>query len=84
MKSSAPSAKNRAPLMALYAANAISMAGNLLTAIAIPWFVLQSTGSAAQTGITGFFSILPVIIAGSHSHRDVRHQYRGRAAQPDH
>lgn len=59
-----PPARNRAPLLALFAANAISMVGNVLTAIAIPWFVLQTTGSATQTGITGFFSILPVIVAG--------------------
>ena len=32
--------------------------------IAIPWFVLQTTGSATQTGITGFFTILPVVLAG--------------------
>ncbi|MBI5567013.1 MAG: MFS transporter [Chloroflexi bacterium] len=64
MTSAAPPARNRAPLIALYTANAISMVGNMLTAIAIPWFVLQTTGSATQTGITGFFSILPVVIAG--------------------
>ena len=32
--------------------------------VAIPWFVLQTTGSATQTGITGFFTILPVVLAG--------------------
>ncbi len=32
--------------------------------MAIPWFVLQTTGSATQTGITGFFTILPVVLAG--------------------
>ena len=64
MTSAAVPARNRAPLMALYTANAISMVGNMLTAIAIPWFVLETTHSATQTGITGFFSILPVIIAG--------------------
>jgi MFS family permease len=32
--------------------------------IAIPWFVLQTTGSATHTGITGFFAILPVVLAG--------------------
>jgi len=32
--------------------------------IAIPWFVLQTTGSATQTGITGFFTIMPVVLAG--------------------
>ena len=56
--------KNRLPLFALFTANAISMVGNVLTMIAIPWFVLQTTGSATQTGITGFFSILPVVLAG--------------------
>ena len=55
---------NRTPLFALFTANAISMVGNVLTMIAIPWFVLQTTGSATQTGITGFFSLLPVVIAG--------------------
>jgi MFS family permease len=54
----------RAPIISLFAANAISLAGNVLATIAIPWFVLQTTGSAAQTGITGFFTILPVVIAG--------------------
>lgn len=56
--------RNRLPLVALFTANAISMVGNVLTAIAIPWFVLQTTGSATQTGITGFFSVLPVVLAG--------------------
>jgi MFS family permease len=56
--------KKRLPFFALLTANAISMIGNMLTMIAIPWFVLQTTGSATQTGITGFFSILPVVLAG--------------------
>jgi MFS family permease len=54
----------RLPIIALFTANAISNVGNVLAAIAIPWFVLQTTGSAAQTGITGFFTILPVVVAG--------------------
>jgi MFS family permease len=52
------------PLLALYAANAISFVGNNITVIAIPWFVLVTTGSAAKTGISAFFTILPVVIAG--------------------
>lgn len=52
------------PLVGLFTANAISMVGNVLAMIAIPWFVLQTTGSAAKTGITGFFTILPVVLAG--------------------
>ncbi|MEA4907672.1 MAG: MFS transporter [Chloroflexi bacterium] len=59
-----PAVRNRLPLMALLAANAVSLVGNMLAAIGIPWFVLQTTGSAAQTGITGFFTILPVVLAG--------------------
>lgn len=55
---------NRLPLLSLFAANAISMVGNMFAAIAIPWFVLQTTGSATQTGITGFFNVLPVVLAG--------------------
>lgn len=53
----------RAPLYALMGANAISLTGNTLTLVAIPWFVLQTTGSASKTGITAFFSILPVVVA---------------------
>lgn len=56
--------KNNLPIIALFTANAISLTGNVLTAIAIPWFVLQTTGSATQTGITGFFTVLPVVLAG--------------------
>ena len=57
-------ARNRLPLIALFTANGISMVGNTFAALAIPWFVLQTTGSASKTGITGFFTILPVVLAG--------------------
>jgi MFS family permease len=56
--------KNSLPIIWLLTANAISLVGNVLSAIAIPWFVLQTTGSATQTGITGFFTVLPVVLAG--------------------
>ena len=59
-----PTKHNPIPLYSLFIANAISLVGNVFTLIAIPWFVLQTTGSATKTGITGFFSILPVILAG--------------------
>ena len=60
----AQKAKNNIPIYSLFTANAISLVGNVLSAIAIPWFVLQTTGSATRTGITGFFNILPVVLAG--------------------
>lgn len=56
--------RNSIPLYSLFIANAISLVGNVFSLIAIPWFVLQTTGSATQTGITGFFTILPVVLAG--------------------
>jgi MFS family permease len=56
--------QNRVPILALFTANAISMVGNMFAAIAIPWYVLQTTGSAEQTGITGFFNVLPIVLAG--------------------
>ena len=56
--------RNSFPIYSLFTANAISLVGNVLSAVAIPWFVLQTTGSATQTGITGFFNVLPVVLAG--------------------
>jgi hypothetical protein len=55
---------NPLPLYSLCIANAISLIGDVFTMIATPWFVLQTPGSAVQTGITGFFTSLPVILAG--------------------
>src|SRR5688572_30331794 len=59
-----PTSRTSIPLYSLFIANAISLVGNVFSLIAIPWFVLQTTGSATQTGITGFFTILPVVLAG--------------------
>jgi MFS family permease len=53
----------KAPLIALLTANAISMVGNVFALIAIPWFVLQTTGSPAKTGLTGFFMTLAAVVA---------------------
>ncbi len=53
----------RIPFFALIGANAISMNGNAFAQIAIPWYVLETTGSAARTGITAFFGLLPLILA---------------------
>lgn len=56
--------RNRGPLSALLVANAISVTGNRMVLLAIPWFVLETTGSPAKAGITGFFSFLPIVAAG--------------------
>jgi predicted MFS family arabinose efflux permease len=57
------SKRRRAPLYALFVADTISLSGNVVALVAIPWFVLQETGSAALTGLSGFFTWLPVVIA---------------------
>ncbi len=49
------------PIYALFTANVISYIGNTLTLLAVPWFVLQTTGSIAQAGIVGFFSLISMI-----------------------
>lgn len=55
--------RRRRPLVALYAADAISLTGNAVAQLAIPWFVLITTGSAALTGLAVFFNFLPVVLA---------------------
>ena len=64
MSRTMPIASNRAPIYALLLASAISNVGNVLTMIALPWFVLETTGSAAMTGLVGFFVALPNFLAG--------------------
>ncbi len=49
-----PSAtRDRTPMGALLAANAVSSIGNSLTSLSVPWFILETTGSAARTGLVG-------------------------------
>jgi MFS family permease len=63
MSSEAGTKTSSRPLAALYLANGVSLTGNVMALTAIPWFVLQTTGSAAKTGAVAFFSFLPVVIA---------------------
>ncbi len=53
----------RGPLYALYAANLTSYVGDMMMFLAVPWFVLQTTGSVAQTGITAFFTTGSIAVA---------------------
>jgi MFS family permease len=56
--------RGRRPLFSLLGATGVSMAGNAAALVAIPWFVLQTTGSASKTGITAAASIVPIVISG--------------------
>ena len=53
----------RQPLAALIAADCLSRLGSALTATAIPWFVLVTTGSVARTGVTVFAQGVGVVCA---------------------
>jgi MFS family permease len=53
----------RAPLYALYTSNIVSAVGDVLMVLAIPWFVLQTTGSVVQTGLAAFFSTAAVAMS---------------------
>ncbi len=53
----------RLPAYAFFTGSVISYTGDMLTLLAIPWFVLLTTGSVTQTGITAFFSTLPAVFS---------------------
>ena len=55
----------RRPLTVLLAANAVSTAGTVFTMLAVPWFVLETTGSAALTGVASAASALPLVISAT-------------------
>ena len=41
-------------------ANAVSQLGNVAAVVALPWFVLVTTGSAARAGLTAFATTVPL------------------------
>lgn len=53
----------RRPLFAVLAANLLSVTGTTMTTVAVPWFVLATTGSAARTGLAAAVSFAPVVIS---------------------
>ena len=53
----------RLPLVALLTADAISLTGNAMGFVAIPWFVLVTTGSATLTGVVAALTFAPTVLA---------------------
>lgn len=51
------------PMAGLLAALTVSLTGTRVSAIALPWFVLETTGSAAQTGLVAFAEMAPYVLA---------------------
>jgi MFS family permease len=58
-----PSAQTTRPLAALLVADAISLTGNAMGFVAIPWFVLETTGSASLTGAVAALTFAPTVLA---------------------
>ncbi|MGB3328274.1 MAG: MFS transporter [Thermomicrobiales bacterium] len=56
--------RSRRPLHALLIATIVSLVGSQVTIIALPWFVLSTTGSAAKAGLVGFATLLPGLVVG--------------------
>ncbi|MDO0928859.1 MFS transporter [Streptomyces sp. TG1A-8] len=70
--SSAPAPSPAAPetgprvlrgLVGMLSANAAALSANRVLSIALPWFVLTTTGSVGKTGLVAFCQIVPYVIA---------------------
>jgi len=59
-----PTRASRTALSALVAAHAISQTGNVVTAFAVPFYVLALGGSGVEIGVAAAFATAPVIIGG--------------------
>ena len=57
------SPRKQIPIYAFLLGSVISYVGDMLTLLAIPWFVLLTTRSVTQTGITAFCSALPLVLS---------------------
>lgn len=55
--------RRRTPLYGWLLADCLSMLGSRISIIAIPWFVLTTTGSASRTGLVAFAEITPMVLA---------------------
>jgi MFS family permease len=49
-------------LLALFSASGVALLGNSVSAVALPWFVLATGGSATETGLAALMGALPLII----------------------
>lgn len=54
---------DKRPLTTVLAANTVSITGNSLTLIGVPWFALDTTGSPGKAGLVAFCATLPVLVS---------------------
>ncbi|MEP9363181.1 MFS transporter [Nocardioides sp. CN2-186] len=52
----------RKPLYGWLTAEAISLTGTRMSMVALPWFVLTTTGSATKTGLVALAEMLPLVV----------------------
>ena len=52
----------RRPLYGWLTADAVSLTGTRISMVAIPWFVLTTTGSPTQTGLVAFAEMFPLVM----------------------
>ncbi len=64
MAEQGPAVADRTPIFAVLGANAVSQVGDMMVAVAMFCFVLETTGSAAKTGLTGAARGLRAAILG--------------------
>ncbi len=57
------SRRDKVGIIALLSANAISLTGNQVTMFALPWFVLETTDSAAQTALVAATQMAAFLLA---------------------
>ncbi|WP_415951441.1 MFS transporter [Streptomyces sp. KLOTTS4A1] len=50
------------PLVGVLAAMAMALTGTRISVVALPWFVLVTTGSATQTGLVVFCEMTPYVV----------------------
>ncbi|MET9734437.1 MFS transporter [Streptomyces sp. NPDC006458] len=50
------------PLVGVLAAMAVASTGTRVSAVALPWFVLVTTGSATRTGLVAFCELAPYVL----------------------
>ncbi|WP_327178765.1 MFS transporter [Streptomyces sp. NBC_01335] len=57
-----PDGRSLRPLGGVLAAMAVSLTGTRISAVALPWFVLVTTGSATRTGLVAFCEMAPYVL----------------------
>jgi MFS family permease len=57
--------RTRRPLVGLLTGATISVLGTRMSALALPWFALVTTGSVTRTGLVAFAEMTPYVLVGA-------------------